>query len=178
LPGILNWALAGLDRLAAVGRFTEPPSSADAILALQDLVSPVAAFVRDSCTTGVGREVLVADLFAAWREWCEANGHTRPGTVQTLGRDLRAVVPQVRRTKPRDGEDRVPSYRGIALRVETTMGQTAAHRGPEVAEGALGRDGPRSTPMSAHLNGRLAEGAEILVGEDEGSRYARARRRP
>ncbi len=40
LPGILRWALDGLDRLTTAGAFTEPKSSADAIMALQDLVSP------------------------------------------------------------------------------------------------------------------------------------------
>jgi putative DNA primase/helicase len=157
LPGILNWALAGLDRLASVGRFTEPTSSADAILTLQDLVSPVAAFVRDRCTRGPGLEVPVADLFAVWKAWCEDNGHNRPGTVQTFGRDLRAVAPQVRRIQPRNGEDRVPSYVGIALGVEQSMARTAAHRGLENSELSLGRNGPQSSAMSADLNGRRSD---------------------
>jgi putative DNA primase/helicase len=54
LAGILSWSLDGLDRLAHQGKFTEPKSSIDAILALQDLVSPVAAFVRDRCEVGIG----------------------------------------------------------------------------------------------------------------------------
>ena len=36
LPGILNWALDGLERLARRGRFTVPQSSSDAILTLQE----------------------------------------------------------------------------------------------------------------------------------------------
>src|SRR5439155_10250876 len=36
LPGIFGWALDGLAALAAKGRFTEPQSSSDAILTLQD----------------------------------------------------------------------------------------------------------------------------------------------
>jgi len=64
LPGILRWSLDGLDRIAH-GSFTEPASSADAIAALQDLVSPVAAFVRERCNRGAGREIGVAELYAA-----------------------------------------------------------------------------------------------------------------
>lgn len=61
LPGILSWALDGLERLGRQGRFTEPASSKDAMLTLADLVSPASAFVRDRCETGPGeggREVV------------------------------------------------------------------------------------------------------------------------
>jgi putative DNA primase/helicase len=47
LPGILRWALDGPDRLAAQGCLTEPASSPEAIVALEDSASPVSAFVRD-----------------------------------------------------------------------------------------------------------------------------------
>ena len=53
LPEILSWALDGLDRLRDLGRFTTPPSSDEAVIALMDLASPVAAFVRDRCTRGL-----------------------------------------------------------------------------------------------------------------------------
>jgi len=116
LPGILTWSLDGLDTLAANGSFTEPPTSGDARLALQDLVSPVAAFVRDECTTGAGQEVPVADLFAAWRTWCEDNGRDKPGTVQSFGRDLRAVIPGLRQVRPhRDEQSRERRYVGLTL---------------------------------------------------------------
>jgi putative DNA primase/helicase len=98
LPGILAWSLDGLDRLTRAGALTEPASSADAIMALQDLVSPVSAFVRDWCVRG--GEIPVGTLFSAWKQWCEINGH-KPGSAQTLGRDLRAVVPVLRVSQPR-----------------------------------------------------------------------------
>ena len=90
LPGILNWSLDGLTRLARNGALTEPKSSADARTALQDMVSPMSAFVREQCDRG--GEVPVDELFAAWKTWCEENNH-RAGSVQTFGKDLRAVVP-------------------------------------------------------------------------------------
>ena len=50
LPGILNWALEGLARLNRNdGRFTRVPSAEEAIIAMRDLASPVAAFVRERC---------------------------------------------------------------------------------------------------------------------------------
>jgi putative DNA primase/helicase len=115
LTGILNWALDGLDRLGASNRFTRPTSTDEAMIALQDLASPVSAFLRDRCTIDLGDEVRVDQLYAAWGEWAEANGH-RKSTKQTFGRDLRAAVPHVRQARLRDGEARERVYRGVALR--------------------------------------------------------------
>jgi putative DNA primase/helicase len=115
LAGILNWSLDGLDRLHAAGRFTRPASTDDAIIALQDLASPVAAFVRDRCTRDLGAEVPCDDLYRAWKSWAEDNGH-KPGSTQTFGRNLRAVIPGLRVARLRDDGDRQRVYRGVALR--------------------------------------------------------------
>jgi putative DNA primase/helicase len=153
VTGILSWALDGLDRLTRQGRFTEPKSSLDSILALQDLVSPKAAFVRDCCEVGIGYEISVAGLFDAWKVWAEINGH-RPGTVQTFGRDIRAVVPSLRQARPRDGEDRERRYVGIPLK---STGHDGGDRGPVWTTGqnsahnwqnsAPVRDGPQPNPL-------------------------------
>jgi putative DNA primase/helicase len=74
LPGVLSWSLDGLDRLTQQGRLTEPQSSVDAVQSLADLVSPCSAFVRDCCERDVGYEIPVANLYAAWRNWCDENG--------------------------------------------------------------------------------------------------------
>jgi len=58
-----------LDRLAEHGRFTDPTSSVDAITALADLVSPVAAFVRDRCVRSARFEVPCDQLYTDWRRW-------------------------------------------------------------------------------------------------------------
>jgi putative DNA primase/helicase len=126
LPGILGWSLDGLERLTRQGRFTEPQSSRDAILALQDLVSPKAAFVRDRCEVGIGYEDLISDVFAAWREWCEENGH-KPGSVQSFGRDIRAVVPSLQAIRHRVGDVELRYFSGIRL-LRPTMALVATHR--------------------------------------------------
>jgi len=114
LPAILNWALAGLRQLQIEGGFTQPEASVDAVVALQDLVSPVAAFVRDRCTRGP-HQVRTDVLFDAWKVWAEDNGH-RPGSSSSFGKDLRAVVPglKVHRPEVADGP-RHRFYRGVAL---------------------------------------------------------------
>lgn len=145
MPGILGWALDGLDRLQQQGRFSEPASSIDAITALVDSVSPTSAFVRDRCDVDAGHECPVDDLYAAWRLWCDDNGHDRPGTVQTFGRNLRAVVPALRSVRPRDGDDRERRYVGITIKTKTAT-HNGAGCGPLRTE-AVVHDGPQSTPL-------------------------------
>ena len=62
-PSILNWALAGLDRLNQRGYFVSPPSGAEVIRQLEDLSSPISAFIRDRCI--VARDVHV-EVDALW----------------------------------------------------------------------------------------------------------------
>jgi len=114
LPGILNWALEGYERLRARGRFVQPASSAEAIQDLEDLGSPISAFIRERCEVGPVQSVQCDTLFAAWKVWCEAQGRDHPGTAQTFGRDLRAAVPALRVTRPRD-QGRARVYEGIGL---------------------------------------------------------------
>ena len=114
LPGILNWAITGWHRLTQFGRFKQPPSALDAIEQLEDLGSPVRAFVREKCETGPAFQISPQQLFLSWQDWCASQGRDRPGTVQTFGRDLRAACPAIKIAKPR-GPDGLPvrTYQGI-----------------------------------------------------------------
>jgi putative DNA primase/helicase len=114
LTGILNWSLAGLARLVEQGRFTKPKASDEALATLQELASPVGAFVRDCCETGA-YQVPVEKLWEAWKVWAEENGHGK-GTKQMLGRNLRAALPQVRVVRPREDDERERVYQGLGLR--------------------------------------------------------------
>lgn len=51
LPAIFNWALDGLQKLRARARFEQPAASKVAIK-LEDLASPVGAFIREMCKLG------------------------------------------------------------------------------------------------------------------------------
>jgi putative DNA primase/helicase len=53
----LNWAITGWRRLNERGYLDMPGSSADAVLQLEDLASPVGAFVRDHCIVAPGRTI-------------------------------------------------------------------------------------------------------------------------
>lgn len=113
LPGILLWALDGWRRLRQRGRFIQPASVQDAIRDLEDLASPVGAFVRECCVVGPGQRAWVDDLYAAWGRWCSQDGRTIVTVKQTFGRDLRAAVPGIvcRQNRPADRR----FYEGIGL---------------------------------------------------------------
>ena len=103
-PSIFGWALTGLDRLNARGYFVPPESGATALQQLADLSSPTAAFVRDVCVVIPHATVPVEKLWAAWKQWCEAENR-HPGTKSEFGKNLKAAVPTVERKRQR-GEDR------------------------------------------------------------------------
>lgn len=113
LPGILNWSIEGWRQLRERGHFVQPGSVEDVLRDMQDLSSPVGAFVRDRCEVGSGLRVWIDDLYQAWKAWCEADGRISVTTKQTFGRDLMAVVPGI---VSRQGTNGVRFYQGIALR--------------------------------------------------------------
>ena len=115
LPGIFRWSLDGLDRLRARGHFEQPESARQAVDELGLLGAPVAAFAQERCIVGPGRTCAVDAMFRAWRDWCADNGRLQPGTKQTFGRDLRAALPGLKVTRPRDGQARYRTYEGIEL---------------------------------------------------------------
>lgn len=115
LPGILNWARAGYIRLRERGYFLQPDSARDAIDELEALGSPVAAFVKQRCVVAPGLQCMPERVFEEWKVWCEANGRKEPGTLQSFGRDLRAVVSGLKVSRPRVGGQQVRVYEGIDI---------------------------------------------------------------
>ena len=117
LPGILNWAIDGRQRLYARGYFVQPHSAVQAVEELADLASPIGAFIRDRCVVGTHHGVECDKLYAAWAAWCADQHRDHPGNVQSFGRDLRAAVPGLGITQPRDAAtgERFRYYQGVGL---------------------------------------------------------------
>lgn len=112
LPGILLWAIEGWKRLQSRGRFVAPSSSEEAIRDLEDLGSPVGAFLRERCVVGAGHRVPVDLLYREWQNWCASEGRNITSTKQTFGRDLTAAEPGI---ECRRGTQ-IRFYEGVALR--------------------------------------------------------------
>ncbi|MGO9154893.1 DNA primase family protein [Mycobacterium sp.] len=114
LPSILNWSLAGLDRLNVKGKFTVPQSSLDEVVLMQDMASPASAFVREMCTRGPAAMCTRDVLYTAYRQWCEDNGH-HPASKSVFGRDLRAVVPELKSSQQTINRVRTHCHVGVKL---------------------------------------------------------------
>jgi putative DNA primase/helicase len=118
LPGTLNWAIEGWLRLKERGYFAQPASAEEEIVELEDLGSPVSAFLREKCIIQPHAEVECEELYLAWCNWCGTQGRDYPGTLQTFGRDIRAAVPGVKTKQPRPQKGKVQRkrrYVGIGL---------------------------------------------------------------
>jgi putative DNA primase/helicase len=124
LSGILNWSLVGLHRLIVENgnRFTVLASAEDAMLAMEDMASPVGAFVREMCTIDPNAEIRVDELYAQYKIWAEHSGHERKSRA-VFGRDLRAVNPAIRKTRPGNDETRNHVYAGIRLSANCVAGE-------------------------------------------------------
>jgi putative DNA primase/helicase len=131
LPGILRWAIDGRDRLAKRGHFVQPNSAKQAAAEMADLGSPIRAFLQQRCAVDPIYSEECGAMFDAWTAWCRVNGRDHPGTVQTFGRDLRAAVPGLNITQPRDENgQRERYYTGVALAPKSQAAKGGDSRAP------------------------------------------------
>ena len=116
LPGILLWAVAGWKRLRDRGRFLQPSSARDLVAMMDELASPIAAFLDDRCVRDPHATVPAAELYEAWRNWCQERGREAVGDEQAFGRDLHAAIAGLTKSRYRKHGLRVAHYNGIRLR--------------------------------------------------------------
>lgn len=115
LPGILNWAIEGWQRLRARGHFIQPETSREAIDELRDLASPIGAFMREWCIVKAGISCPVHDAYDAWRLWCQEQGRRDAGDAARFGRDLRAAQPGLTTRQAGTGKERRRELEGLDL---------------------------------------------------------------
>ncbi len=127
LAGILNWSLAGLDRLIERGKFDEWQESKDIKRELLLLSNPAAAFVTACCDLKSGTEVDKGVLYQAYADYMGEHDmgsgvldSTRFATklkeaVQAMGRTLGEY-----RRQSDDGK-RPRAWKGIRLNAENRV---------------------------------------------------------
>jgi putative DNA primase/helicase len=111
LPGILNWAIDGYERLKERGHFIQPANATETIEAMEMLGAPIKAFIRDKCEVGPTYEADAGELYIEYCKWCEQEG-LKPTSKQWFGRDLNTAVPGLTAFKPGTDERKL-KYRGI-----------------------------------------------------------------
>lgn len=136
LPGILMWAIAGWHQLRERGHFLSPGASGEIQDELNDLTSPVTAFVRQRCVVGPEHEVTTTELYEAYKTWCQREGTWSVSNRAVFGRDLRAAVSTIGHGQRHHG---TRLYRGIGLQPATAQDPQHPQRGPQQAN-------PQPTP--------------------------------
>lgn len=74
-PGILVWALEGLQRLRDRGHFVTPAAISAATEEYRQTNDVVAQFVAERCLVGPEHAIRPQALYGAYRQWCENNGY-------------------------------------------------------------------------------------------------------
>ena len=114
IPGVTNWALAGLLDLRRTGRLLQPKAGVEIVTDFVRLSSPLSAFIEDCCEVGPDQSQACDVLFRGWANWCQFNGH-EAGSRTSFGTKLRAAVVGLERVRVRDGDKSPWTYRGLRL---------------------------------------------------------------
>jgi putative DNA primase/helicase len=123
LPGILNWAMEGYDRLVSLGEdtdnWTRPASSVAILREIEEMGAPVRAFLRECCRRSEDGATAKSKLYAAWVSWCGEHG--RHATSDAIFfRDLYMIESKLKRDlrlgSGRNGDPRYYAVGGLVLR--------------------------------------------------------------
>jgi putative DNA primase/helicase len=116
LPGIFNWALAGLKRLRQAGHFIQPARCKQAVAEYRRDVNPARAFLLDNYVAGLEYEGLPSmEVYQSYVRWCEANGY-RPMNHNNFGKEAKRTFPVMQRGQRRTGNRRIAVYQGLAVK--------------------------------------------------------------
>ncbi len=130
LPRILLWALADWQRLRRQGPVMQPQSGRELLAAMEELKSPISAFLDDRCVLDPREIVSVATLYKVWRSWCQEHGRDAVGDEPSFGPDLHVASPGLSKSRLRQGSLRITHYRGIRLRTPLNPDQEPADEEP------------------------------------------------
>jgi putative DNA primase/helicase len=120
LPGILNWALAGLAAWHATGLGTCAAVD-QATTAYRRESDEVGKWLTESCIDEVGAYLVSSDAYTNYNEWAKARGEQRPLTQTAWGREMGHRYPSTRLTiapNPR----KVTVYGDVRLRTMNDIG--------------------------------------------------------
>lgn len=118
-PGILLWALKGLQRLHKNRVFTLPIGHHQVLQRVRREITPLTEFVADCCTLGEGIDYYIFSehLYECWKQWAIQNGE-RPNSVRWLNRALLSLFPNCSTTRRLVNNRRKRIFCGLKLRPE------------------------------------------------------------
>lgn len=124
LPGILNWALAGLADLRREGRFVVPDHCGSDLRELRMDSNPTRRFLTERYEAGSGATPTL-EVYERYKGWCQQTGH-RQVSDTTFGKEVVRAFPMVERKRRGPRHARYWAYVGLQLRVEEPTEDNAA----------------------------------------------------
>jgi len=91
LPGILLWAMDGLDKFRAEGSVVACSSARAAVEKHREESNPARQFLLESTKAEADGKVLASELFKTYLKWCEEGGFKHPLTKTGFGREVASV---------------------------------------------------------------------------------------
>lgn len=182
LPGIANWALAGLKKLrAAGGKFTLGDGHKRLASQYAADTSPIMAWVRSEmvvhrradpgdlppeCLTSASVSIGKMDAYDSYCDWCDAHD-IEPTRQAWFGRDLKTLIPKLQ-----EGRDanRTYIYRGLGVRpVRSSDDQPFGNGCTTHRNVSLSQSGRAELPCPGHP-GHLDCFDQLLNEKDKGIR--------
>ncbi len=91
LPGILNWALEGLERLNTQGEFTESDVVSEQVNTYRTESNTIALWLQECTETTASSETAAKTLYQNYNQWCEQNGYTAE-TSTGFGKEMKRLT--------------------------------------------------------------------------------------
>ena len=113
LPGILNWALAGLKKLTNANGFTIPKSHAQHLEDYRRASDPARAFLYEYVKPDPDASIRYQVVYSKYRSYCRRNGFHAVSQT-TFGKILRRIYPEVKREQRGSRTGRHWYYTGLA----------------------------------------------------------------
>jgi putative DNA primase/helicase len=116
LPGIMRWALDGLDSLRDSGSIEEPDSAYMARGIISETSSPEKAFLDEMFIRDMRYTIRVDKVYEMWKVWCLEKEIDDISSKPVFGRNLHAAAPWLRAIQIRQEGERIRCYRGLQPR--------------------------------------------------------------
>ncbi len=117
LPGILNWAIDGWNELQKAEHFFQPESGHSQLDVFSAQSSPIKQFIEDLCEKGQNESVQRKIIFDVWSFWATCMKY-KPGNIAAFGKNLMTALPNLKSSRPKDGESRVRKYNGVSVSID------------------------------------------------------------
>lgn len=114
LGGVLRWALEGLTRLTARGKFISPDRSAGIVAQFESAASPISEWLDECADTGIEHQVEQQEAYNCYRAWSERQGAVA-ASKRGFTQQLQAVLPHYAVARIGGRGEQVRAYTGLAL---------------------------------------------------------------